>query len=389
MNTSEKARNVAGSETLAISSKAKELKAKGFNIINLSVGEPDFDTPDYVKEAVIKALKGGKTKYTDASGIIELREAIARKLKSENGLNYNPSQIIVSSGAKHSITNILFSLCNPGDNVIIPSPYWVSYAEMVKFAGGVPIIVKTTKEEGFKLSKEKLRGAITEKTKGILLNSPGNPTGAVYAERELLEIADVIKENNLWIISDEVYENFVYDGLSHKSIASFIPENTIVINGFSKTYAMTGLRIGYAGGPIDVIKAAGRIQSQTTSNPCSIIQYGALAALSSPQDFTLNMVSEFDKRRKLIVDGLNKINGINCLMPQGAFYAFCDVRGLFSEKIKGSSSLAEFLINSAKVATVPGSAFGDDNYLRLSYAASTQDIEGGILRIKEVILNAK
>ncbi|MEW6680142.1 MAG: pyridoxal phosphate-dependent aminotransferase [bacterium] len=385
MIISEKAKNVAGSGTLAISSKAKELKNKGFNLINLSVGEPDFDTPDYIKEAIIKALREGKTKYTDASGIIELKGAIAKKLKTENGLNYSPDQIIVSSGAKHSITNILFSLLNPEDCVIIPSPYWVSYAEMVKFADGIPIIVKTTRGDGFKLSKERLKEAITEKTKGIILNSPSNPTGAVYTEKELLGIASVIKENNLWVISDEVYEKFVYDGLSHKSIAQFIPENTVVINGFSKTYAMTGLRIGYAAGPIDLIKAAGRIQSQTTSNPCSVLQYGALAAITSGNDFVLNMVSTFEKRRRLIVDGLNQIKGMDCPMPQGAFYAFCDVSGLFKEKIKGSSSLAEFLIEEAKVALVPGVAFGDDNYLRLSYAASTKDIEEGILRIKEAI----
>ncbi|MEW6481648.1 MAG: pyridoxal phosphate-dependent aminotransferase, partial [bacterium] len=260
-----------------------------------------------------------------------------------------------------------------------------SYAEMVKFADGIPIIVKTTRADGFKLSKERLKEAITERTKGIILNSPSNPTGAVYTEKELLGIASVIKENNLWVISDEVYEKFVYDGLSHKSIAQFIPKNTVVINGFSKTYAMTGLRIGYAAGPIDLIKAAGRIQSQTTSNPCSVIQYGALAAITSGNDFVLNMVSTFEKRRRLIVDGLNQIKGMDCPMPQGAFYAFCEVSGLFKEKIKGSSSLAEFLIEEAKVALVPGVAFGDDNYLRFSYAASTKDIEEGILRIKEAI----
>ncbi|MEW6103827.1 MAG: pyridoxal phosphate-dependent aminotransferase [bacterium] len=385
MNISEKAGNVAGSETLAISSKAKELKNKGFSVINLSVGEPDFDTPDYIKEAIIKALKDGKTKYTDASSIIELREAISEKLKKENGLFYSPSQIIVSSGAKHSITNILFSLCNPGDGVIIPSPYWVSYVEMVKFAGGIPIIVKTTKGDGFKVSTEMLKNAIVENVKGIILNSPSNPTGAVYTEKELLEITGIIKENNLWVISDEVYEKFVYDGLLHKSIAQFIPENTIVINGFSKTYAMTGLRIGYAAGPIDVIKAAARIQSQTTSNPCSIIQYGALSAMTSSNDFVSNMVSEFEKRRNLIVSSLNQINGMDCPMPEGAFYAFCDVSGVFNEKIKGSSSLAEFLINEAKVALVPGAAFGDDNYIRLSYANSSFDIEEGVSRIKEAV----
>jgi len=382
---SEKAKNIAGSETLAISAKAKELKKLGFNVINLSVGEPDFDTPDYVKEAIIKALKDGKTKYTDASGIIELREAISEKLKRENGLSYSPEQILISSGAKHSITNILFSLCNPGDCIIIPSPYWVSYSEMVRFVGGIPIILKTTKEDGFKLSKDILKMAITERTKGIILNSPSNPTGAVYTEKELLDISEVIKENDLWVISDEVYEKFVYNGLSHKSIAQFIKDNTIVINGFSKTYAMTGLRIGYAAGPLDVIKAAGRIQSQTTSNPCSIIQYGALAAITGPQDFVLNMVSCFDKRRRLIVSLLNNIQGIDCPMPQGAFYTFCDVSSLFGGKIKGSSPLSGFLLENAKVATVPGSAFGDDNYIRLSYAASTRDIEGGVLRIKEAI----
>lgn len=375
---SERARNVAPSETLAISAKAKELKKFGFNVINLSVGEPDFDPPEHVKGAIIKALKEGKTKYTDASGIIELREAISEKLKNENGLCFNPDQILVSSGAKHSIANILFSLCNPYDEVIIPAPYWVSYAEMVKLVGGIPIIVQTTKEEGFKMSKESLSSAITKKTRGIILNSPSNPTGAVYEEDELLAIADVASSNNLWVISDEVYEKFVYDGLLHKSIAKFIPERTIIINSFSKTYAMTGLRIGYAAGPSDVIKAASRIQSQTTSNPTSIVQYGGLAALTSPQAFVHKMVSEFDKRRKVMVEMLNKIEMINCPMPKGAFYAFCDC----SRLKKGSTFLAEFLLDKAKVALVPGSAFGADNYIRLSYAAPLDDIEEALLRIK-------
>lgn len=381
---SERGRDVRASETLAISSKAKALKKQGFNVINLSVGEPDFDTPEHIKGAIIKALRDGRTKYTDASGIIELREAISEKLKNENGLSYTPDQILVSSGAKHSITNILFSLCNPGDSVIIPAPYWVSYVEMVKLTGGVPIIVQTTKGEGFKLSKEKLISAITKKTRGIILNSPSNPTGAVYEERELLAIADIASSHNLWVISDEVYEKFVYDGLFHKSIATFIPERTIIINGFSKTYAMTGLRIGYAAGRADVINIGGRIQSQTTSNPSSIVQYGALAAIKGSQDFVYKMVSEFDKRRRRIVEMLNTIEGIDCPMPKGAFYAFCNCSSLFT-KIKGSLSLAEFLLDKAKVALVPGSAFGNDNYLRLSYAAPISDIEEGILRIKWAI----
>lgn len=385
---SERAKNIAGSETLAISAKAKELQRNGFNVINLSVGEPDFDTPEHVKEAMIKALRDGKTKYTDASGIIELREAICEKLKNENKLLYDPNQILVSSGAKHAITNILFSLCNPSDGVIIPSPYWVSYAEMVKFVGGSPIIVQTTKEEGFKLSKEKLIGAITRETKGILLNTPSNPTGAVYEEDELLAIADIASSHNLWVISDEVYEKFVYDWLSHKSIAQFIPERTIIINGFSKTYAMTGLRIGYAAGPSDVIKGGGRIQSQTTSNSTSIVQYGAIAALKGPQDFIYNMVSEFDKRRHIMVEMLNTIKDIDCPMPKGAFYAFCDCSSLFT-KIKDAISLAIFLIEKAKVALVPGSFFGNHNYLRLSYAVPLNDIEEAILRIKGAIEELK
>ncbi|MBU1262187.1 pyridoxal phosphate-dependent aminotransferase [bacterium] len=380
MNISKRAENTAASETLAISAKCKELKKQGLDVVNLSVGEPDFDTPQHIKEAAILAINRGFTKYTDASGILELKEAIAKKLWEDNGLKYEPQQIVVSGGAKHSIYNSLLALCNDGDEVLIPTPYWVSYGEMVKLAGGTPVVLQTD-EDTLKLTPQALEEATLQRTKGIILNSPQNPAGIVYSENELLGLATVIKEKGLWVISDEVYERFVYDGNKHISIATFIPDQTIVINGPSKTYSMTGWRIGYTAGDIKVIKAISRIQSQTTSNPCSISQYAALSAITGPQECVEEMRLEFDTRRKFMVDRLNNISGITCKMPGGAFYLFCNIKALSLS----SEEFSDRLLEKAQVAVVPGKAFGAEGFIRLSYAVSLSDLEKAGDRIEEAV----
>jgi aspartate aminotransferase len=380
MNISKKAENTAPSETLAISAKCKELKNQGLDVVNLSVGEPDFDTPQHIKDAAISAINKGFTKYTDASGILELKEAIAKKLLEDNGLKYEPQQIVVSSGAKHSIYNSLLALCDPGDEVLIPTPYWVSYCEMVKLAGGIPVVLPTD-EDTLKLTPQDLEKAVSSKTKGIILNSPQNPAGIVYSEDELLGLAVVIKEKGLWVISDEVYERFVYDGNKHISIATLIPDQTIVINGTSKTYSMTGWRIGYTAGNINVIKAISRIQSQTTSNPCSISQYAAIAAITGQQECVNEMRVEFDKRRRFMADRLNNIHGLSCKMPEGAFYLFCNIKALSLSSEEFSARLLE----KAQVAVVPGKAFGTEGFIRISYATSLPCLEKAGDRIQEAV----
>lgn len=380
MNISKKAENTAPSETLAISAKCKELKKQGLDVVNLSVGEPDFDTPQHIKDAAISAINKGFTKYTDASGILELKEAIAKKLLEDNGLKYEPQQIVVSSGAKHSIYNSLLALCDPGDEVLIPAPYWVSYSEMVKLAGGIPVVLPTD-EDTLKLTPQDLEKAVSSKTKGIILNSPQNPAGIVYSEDELLALAVVIKEKKLWVISDEVYERFVYDGNKHISIATLIPDQTIVINGTSKTYSMTGWRIGYTAGDMNVIKAISRIQSQTTSNPCSISQYAAIAAITGQQECVDEMRAEFDKRRRFMADRLNNIPGLSCKMPEGAFYLFCNIKALSLSSEEFSTRLLE----KAQVAVVPGKAFGAEGFIRISYATSLPCLEKAGDRIQEAV----
>ncbi len=390
---SERAKKVKPSPTLAVDSKAKEMKAKGLDVVNFGVGEPDFDTPEHIKEAAIKAIKDGFTKYTPVGGIDELKEAIIEKLEKDNGIKYKKENILVSCGAKHSLYNIAQALFGPGDEVVIPSPYWVSYPDQVLLNDATPVIIETHEEDNFMLRPEVLKEKITPHTKAIILNYPSNPTGFIYDEKTLREIAEISIRNNLYIISDEIYEKLIYNGNKHISIASFsedIKERTIVVNGLSKSHAMTGWRIGYAAGPVEIIKAMTKIQSQSTSNPTSIAQKAAVAALRGPKDCVEEMREEFEKRRNYLVEELNKIPGISCKMPQGAFYAFPNVKELLGKKIasyelKTSMDLSIYLLEQAQVALVPGSAFGAEGYIRISYATSIDNLIKGIERIKKVL----
>ena len=393
MGIAKRASAVKPSPTLATAAKAKAMKAQGIDVVDFGVGEPDFDTPENVKEAAKRAIQAGFTKYTPASGTDELKEAVVEKFKKDNGLSYERSQVLISCGAKHSLYNIAEALFDPGDEVIIPSPYWVSYPDQVILNDATPIIVETTEDERFKLSAKKLENAVTHKTKAVVLNSPSNPTGLAYDKKTLEEIAAVAVKHKLYVISDEIYEKLIYDGFQHFSIASLGPEIkdlTIVVNGVSKSHAMTGWRIGYAAGPQDVITAMANIQSQSTSNPTSISQKAAVEALRGPQDFIQVMNSEFDKRRKYMVERLNRITGMSCLMPVGAFYAFPRVSPLFGKSVHGklirnSSDLAAYLLEDAKVALVSGDAFGADAYMRLSYATSMEIIVKGLDRIERAV----
>lgn len=390
---SKRAKEIKPSPTLAFDSRAKAMKAEGIDILNFCAGEPDFDTPIHIKEAAIKAINDGFTKYTDSSGIKELKDAIIEKFKIDNNLDYTPQEIIVSCGAKHTLYNIAQAIFNPGDEVIIPSPFWVSYPEQVILNGAIPVFIKTKEENNFLLDPEELKKAITPKTKAIIINSPSNPTGHSYDRKTLEKIAEIALNNNFYIISDEIYEKLVYDGTKHLSIASFdakVKQKTIVVNGLSKSHAMTGWRIGYAGGPAEIISAMANIQSHSTSNPNSIAQKAAVAALKGSQDCVSEMVTEFAKRRIILVNGLNSIPNIRCQMPTGAFYAFPNISKLFGLKydkwsVNSSKELAIYLLESANVALMQGDAFGDDNYLRISYATSTENIEKGLIRLKDAI----
>lgn len=385
------------SPTLAMTAKAKAMKAKGLDVIDFGVGEPDFDTPDDVKEEAIKAIRSGFTKYTAPSGIDELKDAIIEKLKKDNNLEYEKSQIIVSCGAKHSLYNIAQVLFEAGDEVIIPSPYWVSYPDQVILNDATPVFVKTEEKDQFKLKAEALNKHITPRTKAIILNSPSNPTGSAYDIKDLQEIAEIVLRHNIYIISDEIYEKIVYDGFRHVSIASLgkdVKNLTILVNGVSKSHSMTGWRIGYTAGPKEIISAMGNLQSQSTSNPTSIAQKAAVAALSGSDHFINMMVSEFDKRRKYIVDCLNKLRGVKCLMPQGAFYAFPNVSSYYgrsanNKKISGSLDLATYLLEEAKIAAVSGDSFGADEYIRFSYATSMENITKGLDRMEEALGKVK
>lgn len=394
MGISERALNTSPSPTLAITSKAKAMKAEGIDVVSFGAGEPDFDTPENVKEVTIKAIEAGVTKYTPTSGTPELKKAICAKLKRDSGLDYAPNQIIVSNGAKHSIYNTVLALCNPGDEVIIPAPYWVSYPEMVKLAEGVPVYIQADESTGFKMTPDMLKSAITPKTKILILNSPSNPTGAVYSRSEIEEIAEIAVAKGFYVISDEIYEKVVYDGNEHVSIASFnddIKKLTVTINGLSKSHSMTGWRIGYSAAEPEIISGMTRIQDNTTSNPVSFVQVGAVEALNGPQDSVETMRVAFDERRKVIVDGLNAIPGIMCPNPGGAFYVFPNISGLIGKsydgkKITGSESFADYLLNGdAKVAVIPGKGFGADQNVRLSYATSMANIKKGLERIAEAV----
>jgi len=383
------------SVTLAIAAKAGKLRADGVDVVNFSAGEPDFDTPEHIKAAAVEALRKGMTKYTDVKGIEPLREAITQKYQREHGLAYRKEDVLVSCGAKHSVYNILQAVVDPGDEVVIPAPYWVSYSDMAVLAGGISKIIPTSEGTGFRIGPEQLEAALTPRTRVFVLNSPCNPTGASYDKDELLAITRILEKHDCLILSDDIYEKIVYDNFQFHNIVALNPrlrERTIIVNGVSKTYAMTGWRIGYAIGPSDVISAASKIQSQSTSNATSIAQAAALEALRGSQDEVAIMVREFEKRRDLIVDRLNSIAGIRCLKPQGAFYVFPNVSGLFgkmaNEKKLGSPcDVADYLLEEAKVAVVPGEDFGSNEHIRFSYATSLEDIEKGCKRIREAVKN--
>ncbi len=394
-NLSKRALEISPSLTLEITDKAQKMRKSGIDIIGFGAGEPDFDTPENIQQAGIEAIKTGKTRYTAASGIPELKTAICEKLKRDNNLEYDNTNILVSSGAKHSIFNAFYAVLNEGDEVIIPVPYWVSYPEFIKVVGGVPVLVKTKESNDFKYTKECLEKAITDKTKVIVLNSPSNPTGTVYTRTELEMIAEIAVKNNIFIISDEIYEKLVYDGEEHISIASLnedIKKLTIVINGMSKAFAMTGWRIGYAAAESEIIKVMSNIQSHTTSNASSISQYASVEGLNGDQSVICDMIKEFDKRRIYMADRVNNINYLSCNMPKGAFYVMANIteakgKTIRGHKIENSLDFTSLLLEEAKVAVVPGIAFGDDDYVRLSYATSMENIEKGLDRIEKVLSN--
>ena len=393
MYLSKRVQAIKPSPTLAIDAKAKALQQQGVDVISFGTGEPDFDTPNNIKEAAIKAINAGFTKYCAVPGTPEIKNAVINKLKKDNGLDYTQDEIIVSCGAKHSIYNLFMAIFNDGDEVIIPAPYWVSYPDMAILAGAVPVIINTDDKNNFKIDPDEVKKAITPKTKAIVLNSPSNPTGVTYSCDELKEIVKVCVENKILIISDEIYEHLVYDNFKFCSTASVLPEAkacTIVVNGVSKTYAMTGWRIGYAAGPKDIISAMTKIQSQSTSNPTSISIKAAVEALNGPQGEVEKMRVEFEKRRDYILERLNKMEGVSCIKPNGAFYVFPNFskiigKTLGGKVIKNDMYLADYLLEKAKIAVVPGSAFGAEGCIRLSYATSIKLIEEGMNRLEEAL----
>ena len=397
MQLSKKAGNISPSITLEITAKANELKSQGIDVVSFGAGEPDFNTPENIIQSAIKAMKDGKTKYTPAGGILQLKETICNKFKKDNNLEYKPSQIIVSTGAKQSLANTFMAILNPGDEVLIPVPYWVSYPELVKLADGVPVFVNTNEKDNYKYTIESLNSALTSKTKAILLNSPNNPTGTIYTKEELVKIAEFAKENDLIIVSDEIYEKLIYDGNEHVSIASLSQdayERTIVINGVSKTYAMTGWRLGYAAASEQIVKRMTSIQSHMTSNVNTIAQYAAIEALNGPVEDLNNMVKEFESRRNFMVEKLNNLDGISIIKPNGAFYIMVNISEYLNTSLNGtniSNSLdfAKVLLEEEKVAVIPGSGFGLDNYIRLSYATSKEIIGKGIDRISDFLNKLK
>lgn len=382
---SQRARHAAPSPTLGINAKYKAMQAQGIDVAGFAAGEPDFDTPEHIKAAAIEALSKGQTKYTASSGIDPLRQAICEKLQRENGLTYEPKQIIVSAGAKHSIYNLFQAVLDPGDEVVIPVPYWVSYPEQAKLAGGVPVFVDAPETQGFKVTADAIRAAITPRTKILVVNSPSNPSGAVVGENELRRIAEIAVERDILVLSDEIYEHLTY-GRTHTSIASFGPEiqkRTLVVNGFSKAYSMTGWRLGWLAGDPEIVAAMGRIQDQSTSNPTSFAQFGAVAALRGPQECVEVMRREFEKRRDTIVDRLNRMPGVSCVRPDGAFYVLPNVSGLCGSRYPDGDALAEYLLTEIKVAVVPGSGFGLPQHVRLSYATDMATIQKGMDRMEE------
>ncbi|NEP17474.1 MAG: pyridoxal phosphate-dependent aminotransferase [Leptolyngbya sp. SIO4C1] len=384
MKLANRVKQVAPSMTLAISAKAKAMKAEGLDVCSFSAGEPDFDTPEHIRAAAKQALDEGKTRYGPAAGEPALREAIAHKLQTDNQLCYGPENIIVTNGGKHSLYNLMMAMIEPGDEVIIPAPYWVSYPEMVKLAGGTPIIVSTTAETSYKITPEQLKQAITPDTRLFVLNSPANPTGMVYTPAEIQALARVVVEANIWVISDEIYEKILYDGAKHLSIgaasdAAF--NHTIVSSGFAKAYAMTGWRLGYLAGPAELIKAVSTIQSHSTSNVCTFAQYGAIAALQGPQDCVETMRQAFAKRRTALIDLVRSLPGLTCVEPQGAFYLYVDIRQTGLKSLEFCRQLLE----EKYVATIPGIAFGTESTVRISYATDMATIEKGMARLGDFV----
>ncbi len=390
---SNRAKSLKPSPTLAINAKAKSMQAQGIHVISFGAGEPDFDTPENIKQAAKRAIDQGFTKYTPVGGIDELKDAIIEKFKRDGDLTYKRSEILVSCGGKHSFYNLAQAIFDQGDEVITPAPYWVSYPPMVALANATPLIVETTEKNEFKITPEQLKRAITPKTKALIINSPSNPTGSTYTKKEFERIAEIALSNNIFIISDEIYEKIVYDGFEFASIASLSEEmkkKTIIVHGVAKTYAMTGWRIGYTAGSEEIISAMNNIQSQSTSNPTSISQKASVEALAGSQEEVGKMVSAFSQRRNYIVDRLNKIPGVSCYKPMGAFYVFPNFSSHYGKsyqgkKIENSTHLADFFLEVARVAVVPGVEFGADPFQRLSYATSMEDIQKGLNRIEESI----
>lgn len=392
MEATKRVKNIAPSLTLEITAKAKKMKAEGISVIGFGAGEPDFNTPDYINEAAKKAIDIGFTKYTPASGMPELKKAVCAKFKKDNDLDYTEDQIVISSGAKSSLYHAIEAIVEEGDEVLLPSPYWLTYPELIALAGGRTVYVPAAKEQGYKVTADDLRRSATAKTKALIFNSPNNPTGAVYTKEEIAAIAKFVEESGIYVISDEIYEKLVYGGAKHYSIAQFgekVKEQTIVVNGVSKTYSMTGWRIGYLAAPKNIAKAIGSMQSHTASNPCSIAQYATVAALSGGEDFIEKMNKTFDERRRYMYKRLCGMKGVACAEPQGAFYAFADVSALYGKSFEGETIETSMQFASAAlkkgVALIPGVAFGDDKSVRLSYAISMEDIKEGLDRMERFI----
>ena len=395
---SDSLKRIKPSPTIAVSTKARELKAAGKDVIGLGAGEPDFDTPENIKEVAIKAIKDGDTKYTAVDGTPALKKAIVEKFKRENNLDYTVEQITVGAGGKHVIYNAMMATLNEGDEVIIPAPYWVSYPDIVLLTGAKPVIIKCSEDQGFKLKPKDLENTITSKTKWLILNSPSNPTGTSYSENEIRDLAEVLKKNsNVYILSDDIYEHISYEGFKFFTIAqiSELKERVLTMNGVSKSYAMTGWRIGYAAGPKEIIKAIAKIQSQSTSNPSSVSQAAAVEALSGKQDFIFERSKAFQERRDFVVSELNKINGINCLKPEGAFYVFPSCKELLGKKdskgnvLETDSDFVQSLLENAGVAVVQGSAFGLDGFFRISYATSMENLKKALIKISDFCKSIK
>jgi len=392
-----RAAKIADSPTLAITAKAKAMKAAGEDVLSLSAGEPDFDTPEFIKQATIESLNAGQTKYSAASGLPELKEAVVRKLERENGLTYTAKQIAVSCGAKHTLYNLFQVLLGDGDEVVVPAPYWVSYPEQIECAGGKTVVAETSAEDGFVLRPEEFKSKITSRTRFLVINSPSNPSGGVYAKEDLAALADICVENNIGVVSDEIYEHLIYEGRTHCGIAQVSPEMkdlTLLVNGHAKAYSMTGWRVGYVAGDEGVIAAVGRLQSQSTSNPVTFVQYGAAAALDGDQACVKEMVEEFDKRRKYIVERLNAMPGVSCPTPLGAFYSFPNFGSHYGKtyggvEVKDSFDFCAALLDQKKVAVVPGKPFHADEHIRISYATSMEVIGKALDRIEEFLASAE